>query len=176
MNVMIGIDPHKASHTAIAIGRDEDEVASVKVRATSRQVDELLCWADARREAHLGHRVSRRDGLPAGAAAGGPRRRRPRCASHVASHVRVLATGRSNKNDPNEAHSIAIAALRAPMLRQVEPADHGEVLRLLSKRNWDLGRQRARWSAGCTRSSLRSLQAKVPRKCTYLTPRLCSPE
>jgi hypothetical protein len=53
----------------------------------------------------------------------------------LASRIRVLATGRSNKNDPNDAHSIAIAALRAPALRSVEPADHGEVLRLLSKRN-----------------------------------------
>ena len=26
MNVMIGIDPHKASHTAVAIGRDEDQI------------------------------------------------------------------------------------------------------------------------------------------------------
>ena len=56
----------------------------------------------------------------------------------------MLATKRSNKNDPNDAHSIAIAALRAPTLRQVEPADHAEVLRLLSKRNRDLGRQRSR--------------------------------
>ena len=55
-----------------------------------------------------------------------------------------MPTGRSNKNDPNDAHSIAVAALRAPALRSVEPADHGEVLRLLSKRNSDLGRQRSR--------------------------------
>jgi hypothetical protein len=60
----------------------------------------------------------------------------------LASRIRVLATGRSNKNDPKDAHSIAIAPLRAPNLRSVEPADHGEVLRLLSKRNGDLGRQR----------------------------------
>jgi hypothetical protein len=46
MNVMIGVDPHKASHTAVAIGRDEDQIACVKVRATSRQVEELLCWAE----------------------------------------------------------------------------------------------------------------------------------
>ena len=62
----------------------------------------------------------------------------------LASRIRVLATGRSNKNDPNDAHSIAIAALRAPSAAQVEPADHGEVLRLLSKRNSDLGSQRTR--------------------------------
>ena len=62
----------------------------------------------------------------------------------LAARIRVLATKRSNKTDPNDAHSIAVAALRAPALRQVVPADHAEVLRLLSKRNWDLGRQRAR--------------------------------
>ena len=46
MNVMIGIDPHKASHTAVAIGRDVDQIARVKVRATLRQVDQLLGWAE----------------------------------------------------------------------------------------------------------------------------------
>jgi transposase len=44
----------------------------------------------------------------------------------LAARIRVLAIKRSNKNDPNDAHSIAIAALRAPALRQVEPADHAE--------------------------------------------------
>ena len=46
MKVMIGIDPHKASHTAMAFGRDEDQIAGFKVRATSRQVEHLLRWAE----------------------------------------------------------------------------------------------------------------------------------
>jgi transposase len=62
----------------------------------------------------------------------------------LAARIRVLATDRSNKNDPNDAHSIAIAALRAPRLRSVEPAHHAEVFRLLAKRNRDLGSQRQR--------------------------------
>ena len=62
----------------------------------------------------------------------------------LASRIRVLATDRSNKNDPNAARSIAIAALRAPRLRIVEPANHVEVLRLLAKRNMDIGNQRQR--------------------------------
>jgi hypothetical protein len=44
MNVMIGIDPHKASHTAVAIDGGEDQLSSVKVRATpsaGRSVDGL---------------------------------------------------------------------------------------------------------------------------------------
>ena len=56
----------------------------------------------------------------------------------------MLATGRSNKNDPNDALSVALAAFRAPSLRSVEPADHAQVLRLLSKRNMDLGSHRTR--------------------------------
>jgi transposase len=62
----------------------------------------------------------------------------------LASRIRVLATGRSNKNDPNDAHSIAVAAFRAPSLRTVEPADHSQVLRILAKRNVDLGSHRTR--------------------------------
>ena len=62
----------------------------------------------------------------------------------LASRVRVLATGRSNKNDPNDAFSVAIAAVRSPNLRSVEAADHCEVLRLLAKRNGDLGSHRTR--------------------------------
>src|ERR1700685_1120101 len=62
----------------------------------------------------------------------------------LAARIRVLATGRSNKNDPHDAHSIAAAAFRAPSLRSVEPADHSQVLGLLAKRNVDLGSHRTR--------------------------------
>jgi transposase len=144
MNVMIGIDPHKASHTAVAIDGDEDQLSSVKVRATSRQVDQLVSWAEPFKKrtwaiesaGGLGYLLAQQlvargeDVLDVPAT--------------LASRVRVLATNRSNKNDPNDAHSIAIAALRAPTLRGVERADHGEVLRLLAKRNMDIGSHRTR--------------------------------
>ena len=45
MQVIIGVDPHKASHTAVAISTSEDELAR-KVRATRTQVDQLLAWAE----------------------------------------------------------------------------------------------------------------------------------
>jgi len=45
MNVMIGVDPHKGSHTAVAIDGSEAELAKLKVRASRRQVDELLTRA-----------------------------------------------------------------------------------------------------------------------------------
>jgi transposase len=55
-----------------------------------------------------------------------------------------LGTGQSDKNDPNDALSVAIAALRTPVLREVVAADHAEVLRLLAKRNIDIGNHRTR--------------------------------
>ncbi|MDT4911847.1 MAG: hypothetical protein QOC66_975, partial [Pseudonocardiales bacterium] len=46
MSVIIGIDPHKASHTAVAIDDKEVELSAVRVRSTRRQVDQLLEWAE----------------------------------------------------------------------------------------------------------------------------------
>jgi transposase len=57
-----------------------------------------------------------------------------------ASRVRVLGSGKSQKNDSNDARSIAIAALRADDLATVCADDHSRVLKLLSKRHRDLGR------------------------------------
>ena len=47
----------------------------------------------------------------------------------LASRVRVLGTGQSTRTDPNDAHSIAVAALRAPKLPPVRPADPVTVCR-----------------------------------------------
>jgi transposase len=56
----------------------------------------------------------------------------------LASRVRVLGSGRSDKNDPNDARSVAIAALRQPGLAVVQPEDHTQVLRMLAKRHLEL--------------------------------------
>ena len=144
MTVIIGVDPHKQSHTAVAICGDEREVAKVTVRATRQQTTKLLAWAEPFEKrtwaiesaGGLGYLLAQQL-VDAG--------------EHVvdvpptlASRVRVLGTGRSDKNDPNDALSVAVAALRSGSLRQVEAADHTEIMRLLAKRNHDLGRMRAR--------------------------------
>jgi hypothetical protein len=45
VNVIIGVDPHKGSHTAVAIDDGEAALSHLKVRASRRQVDQLLAWA-----------------------------------------------------------------------------------------------------------------------------------
>ncbi len=144
MNVIIGIDPHKASHTAVAIDGVENELGRVRVRATRRQVDHLMAWADLfeRRTwaiesaGGLGYLLAQQLVARGEEVLDVP--------ATLASRVRVLATGRSDKNDPNDARSVAIAALRSTNLRIVEASDHSEVLRLLAKRNLDIGSHRIR--------------------------------
>jgi len=144
MTVIIGVDPHKASHTAVAIGGDERELASIKVRATRKQVAQLLAWAEPFGErtwavesaGGLGYLLSQQLIDVGETVLDVP--------ATLASRVRVLASSRSNKNDPNDALSVAVAALRTPALRMVQTADHAEVLRLLAKRNLDIGSHRIR--------------------------------
>ena len=144
MQVVIGIDPHKASHTAVALDGAEDQISRVKVRATRRQVDQLVAWAECFEKrtwaiesaGGLGYLLAQQLVARGEEVLDMP--------ATLASRIRVLATGRSNKNDPNDALSIAIAAFRASNLRSVEAADHSEVLRLLAKRNGDLGSHRTR--------------------------------
>jgi transposase len=50
----------------------------------------------------------------------------------------VLGSGRSDKNDPNDALSVAVAALRQPKLAEVRREDHGQILRMLAKRHLEL--------------------------------------
>jgi len=54
----------------------------------------------------------------------------------------VLDSGRSQENDPNDARSVAIAALRSDRLARVQPDDHTQVLRVLAKRHRDMARLR----------------------------------
>ena len=56
----------------------------------------------------------------------------------LASRVRVLSSGRSDKNDPNDARAVAIAALRQPGLAVVQPENHTAVLRMVAKRHLEL--------------------------------------
>jgi len=144
VTVMIGIDPHKGSHTAVAVDATENELARLRVRASGRQVEQLLAWA----EDHPGRMwaVESANGwgylLSQQLLAAGERV--VDVPATLAARVRVLGSGRSNKNDPNDARSVAVAAMRSPRLREVARTDHAEVLRLLAKRNHDLARARNR--------------------------------
>ena len=45
--VMIGIDPHKRTHTAVAVDDHEVVLSELLVHARASQALELVAWADA---------------------------------------------------------------------------------------------------------------------------------
>jgi transposase len=82
------------------------------------------------------------------------------------ARVRVLASGRSNKNDANDGYSIAVAALHAPTLRFVDAADHAAVLRLLAKRNKQLGGARTRAACRLHAVLIELVPGGIPKEIT----------
>lgn len=43
---VIGVDPHKRSHTAVVLDEGEQVAAEVRVAAQRRQAQQLLAWAE----------------------------------------------------------------------------------------------------------------------------------
>ncbi len=145
--VMIGVDPHKGSHTAVAISADERPLGRMRVRACPWQAEQLAAWAQAWPErtwavegaAGLGHLLAQQL-----VAAG---ERVVDVPPKLAARVRLLEAGDTNKNDPNDARSVAVAALRSKAPRPVLAEDHAAVLKVWAKRHRDLSR--ARNQAAC---------------------------
>jgi len=140
MVTTIGIDPHKATHTAVAIDETEQVLGELTVPADRYQTPRLMEWAshldgDGRVWAveaagGLGHLLSQQLITHGEQVVDVP--------AVLASRVRVLGSGRSDKNDPNDARSVAIAALRQPGLARVRREDQAQVLRMLAKRHLEL--------------------------------------
>src|SRR5919109_666452 len=139
MTMIIGIDPHKATHMVVAVDDDEQPVARFEVRADRGQAQRLLAWAEPL-GAERTWAIESADGLgkllsQELLAAGEHVVDVP---STLAARVRLLGSANAAKNDPNDALSIAIAGLRHGELRTVRRDDHATVLRLLAGRYDDL--------------------------------------
>jgi transposase len=141
--VVIGIDPHKGSHTAVVVGASEErQLGKLRVRACAEQARQLQAWAAAWPERTwavegargLGHMLAQQL-----VAAG---ERVLDVQPKLAARVRLLASGDIDKNDPNDARAVAIAALRSAACRQVQLDGQAAVLKVWSKRHRDLGRLR----------------------------------
>ena len=142
MTVMIGVDPHKGSHTAVAVDEDERSLAELRVRSGPKQLERLLKWAAQFPErtwavenaTGLGYLLAQQL-----VAAG---ERVLDVQPKLAARVRLLATESTNKNDPHDALSVAIAALRSPTPKQVGVEDHAAVMKLWARRHRNLSSSR----------------------------------
>jgi transposase len=141
---VIGIDPHKGSHSAAVLDQHEQLVGELRVRAGRRQCEELVefaarfeprCWAIegasgtgallAQQLVAVGETVL--DVPPT-----------------LSARARLLDAGRIDKTDAHDARAAAVVALRHSKLRTVAREDHTAVLRLFAKRHHDLVAHRTR--------------------------------
>src|SRR5687767_3285682 len=135
---VIGIDPHRGSHTAAVLDGTEEVLDELRVVADRQQRHRLLEWA-----APFTPRIWAVEGATGtGAlvaqqlvAAGEDVVDVP---PSLSARVRLLDSGRSDKTDSHDARSAAVVALRHRSLRPVRAEDHIAVLRLLAKRHHDL--------------------------------------
>lgn len=142
MTVIIGMDPHKRSATIeiidpagriLATGRFTTDTAGYAQMLTTGNHFTDRIWAIEGCNGigrHLAHRLVN-DGeavidVPA----------------KLSAQVRVFATGNGRKTDAVDAHSVALAALRAPNLRRVTADPELVALGLLADRRDGLGRSR----------------------------------
>jgi len=144
MAVMIGVDPHKGSHTAVVVDNTEAALAEIRVRTGPSQLDRLLSWAAAFPERSWAIENATGLGCLLAQQLVGAGERVLDVQPKLAARVRLLDTESTNKNDPHDARSVAIAALRSPKPKEVHPEDHSAVARLWSKRERDLSSHRTR--------------------------------
>jgi transposase len=141
---VIGIDPHKGSHTAAVLDERAMLLSEVRVRASRRQCDELLRFAQ---------RFEPRCWAVEGATGTGALLAQQLVAAGevvldvpptLSARVRLLADAKIDKTDAHDARSAAVVALRHSRLRTVVREDHTALLRLLAKRHHDLVAHRTR--------------------------------
>jgi hypothetical protein len=140
--VIIGMDPHKRSATIEVINDREKILGQARFGTDTAGYQAMLTLGREHKDRvwavegcnGIGKHIAQRlvaDGetvldVPA----------------KLSARVRVFDTGQGRKTDPVDAHSVAVAALRAKGLRQVAVDDATVALRLLADRRDGLGRAR----------------------------------
>jgi transposase len=135
---MIGIDPHKRSHTAVAIGSTDEVLGQLRVAADRRQIDRLLVfarpWPDrvwAVENANGLGRLLSRQLLSAGETV-------VDVPAKLSARVRALS-GAGHKTDAHDARSTAVAGRHGTGVKQMTVDDPLlAVLDLVLERRWQL--------------------------------------
>jgi hypothetical protein len=140
--VIIGMDPHKRSATIEVIDDRENMLAAGRFGTDRDGYQAMLAlgrrhgdrmWAVEGCNG-IGRHIAQRLVADGEAVVDVP--------AKLSARARVFATGQGRKTDPVDAHSVAVAALRAKGLRQVVVDDATVAVRLLVDRRDGLGHAR----------------------------------
>ncbi len=135
---IIGVDPHKRSHTAVVLDEKEMICSQLRVAADRRQVDRLLAWAvewplrmwAVENANGLGLLLAQQLIQHGETVVDVP--------ATLSARARKLSGLSGRKTDGHDARSVAIAARSNKGLRRVASEDFSVVLGLLLDRRWHL--------------------------------------
>ena len=140
--VVIGVDPHKRSNTALVLDAQERVLARQRFANDRDGYRQLKRFARTYPDRTWAVEGARGVGL-------GLAQRLAMQGEHVlnvparlSARVRALGGGSGRKTDDTDAHAIALAGLRGRDLQVVQPDDHVTVLKMLSDRRQQLVEQR----------------------------------
>ncbi len=142
--ITIGVDPHKSSHTAIALDDGGQVLGQLRVPANRAMLRRLGSWAEPWPErtwaiegaSGLGHLLAQQLVAAGEAVVDVP--------AKLAARARQLDRGHGRKTDGIDAHAVATVAQHHHALRRVVREDNASVLRLLSDRRDELAAERRR--------------------------------
>ncbi|SDD25856.1 IS110 family transposase [Rhodococcus tukisamuensis] len=143
--IVIGIDPHKSTHTATAVDPATNrDLGSVRIRSSFDDYAHLItcskAWPDriwaVENASGLGHHLTQWLISRGEAVVDVP--------STATARVRELSRGGRRKNDRIDAAAAACVAFGQGDFRPVAPEGHTDVLRILDERRVDLVRQNGR--------------------------------
>lgn len=141
--ITIGVDPHKSSHTAVAVDDDQRALGELRVLSGSKMTATLLAWAarwpDERVWAIEGCEGLGRLLAQQLVASGETVLEVP---ATLTARTRMLRTGHGRKTDGIDALSVAQIAAARPQLRRVVSDDHTTLLRLLADQRTEIAQQR----------------------------------
>ncbi|WP_027500099.1 IS110 family transposase [Rhodococcus sp. UNC363MFTsu5.1] len=143
--IVIGIDPHKSTHTATAVDSTTNtDLGSIRINASFDDYAQLMTWSKqwpdriwaVENASGLGHHLTQWLISRGEAVVDVP--------STATARVRELSRGGRRKNDRIDAAAAACVAFSQGDFRPVAPEGHTDVLRILDERRTDLIKQNGR--------------------------------
>lgn len=169
--MLIGIDPHKSTHTATAVAPDTNhEVASIRIDASLREYARMLTWAQQWRQRRWA--VENAEGLGRHLtswllARGEDVVDVPTTAT---ARVRQLSRGGGRKNDRIDAAAAACVAALQGDARPLQAEGHADAIAVFDERRVNLAQSRVR-AVNQLHALLRALIAVAHPETCPLLPR-----
>lgn len=140
--VMIGIDPHKRSNTALVVDGRETVLARRRFANDSDGYRDLKAFARGWKQRTWAVEGARGVGLSLAQRLAVEGEQVLDVPAVLSARVRALGGGSGRKTDDADAYAVAVAGLRGHGLQVVKPEDEVAVLKMLSDRRQQLVEQR----------------------------------